>query len=223
MEQRLMELSGAPEYICIYDVESTGKGPRDEVVQLAYLIVKIKDLKIVGGRNFYCMSTVPFHAKASAVNKLNTKLVAELSGGKFIEELIIDDPYFMGNSNILFTSYNATFDNRLMNQSLGRNTDLYIKFGDLVSKPSSAKGRAHFCSANFAAAATGRGHTIRLSQIYNELVPSSRENKMEEVTAYTSYISRELGLSSGTLRAHDALFDCVMLWRLLGTLKKSWW
>lgn len=194
---------------CFYDVETTGIGRKDEVIQLAYILTD-ENLAIKKVFNSYCFSTRPINPDAEKVHGISRDLLLELSGGKFFEEIIRDNEEFFKSKDIIFTAYKDDFDRRVINQTLSNNTNMRVEFGSRIATPESARttGRHNLCSYRYLVATLNAGRSMRLTQMAKTHSPEFNLERMYQGLCH------KYNLQLTNNRPHDALYDSLAMWLL---------
>lgn len=208
--------------ICVLDVETTGRSARDEVIQLAYLIIDEDTMNLVHANSFYCFSNQRIDPGAYKAHGVNRETLLELSQGIYLEETLSKDPYFMGKVDdpILFTSFNAEFDLRMIRQTLYNNCDLTVNFGKEVARPSLATAeRSYFCSMKFLPAVLLGLQKTKLETLSNKTLAG----KYDDIPAMHRTLCKIYSLPAFKNSAHDALYDCILNWLLLKEAKEKRW
>lgn len=212
--------------IVIYDTEGTGTGRKDEVIQLAYIVTNMK-MEILGVFNKYCFSNRPIDPGAYAAHGIDRDTLLELSKKVFFEQIIANDPIFTPEKNVIsekdviFIAYNGSYDMRLINSTLANNTGGRIDFGEKITKISSAgkTGRYNLCAYEALKAHLNYGYPIKLTEMAKKYLPELSPRDLEDEY---KVICHRFKVDSGNSKAHDALYDAMITWRLL--LKyRGWW
>lgn len=200
----------------IYDIETTGLGNRDEVVQFSGFLTDAH-LAIEHMINFYCYTQVPLDPKAAAVNGLTAELLWKKSGGLSFEDQISNHMLnILKLEDLTWVEYNTNgFDHRVINQTLRQNGVKTINFGKEIALPGKSsgiytfnllKGLQNFCF-------NGRIHKLRQAATtlpYSEV----RINSMYTATC------QQFGLEDNAGSFHDSSYDAFVTWLLFYVYKK---
>lgn len=116
-------------YTCFFDVESTGLSSKDEVIQFGAVIVDSVTFKVQRVINRYFLCSMPVPAEATQVHGITDEMLVQKSNGQFFEDLVMTDPLFYKEPNVLFVSY-GNFDTRCCNQTLENSGYKSIYFGN---------------------------------------------------------------------------------------------
>lgn len=117
----------------VFDTETTGVYPDDEVVQFSGLLFD-ENQELLDVVNFYCNSSKLMPKEAENVHGLNNKILNELSKGLFFEDKIEQYPWLYNPKGIIFIGYNVSFDIRMVNNTLRLAGYETIDFGQEVPR-----------------------------------------------------------------------------------------
>lgn len=198
-------------YINIFDTEGTGIGNKDEVIQIAGVITDM-DLNIIRFYNEYCLATQDIAPEAYAVHNLDREALYKLSKGKYFEDVLDTMPWFK-NDDMLFISYNAAYDKRMINQTLVNMGFDKIDFGAQVQaiRKSLRPGRYNMCAMTSLRGPLNKGVNMQLGQA----VQRHSKYNLEALEGIFKLKCKQLGYVPKTSNLHDALFDSYVLWALL--------
>ena len=198
--------------ICFYDVESTGFGPKDEVIQIAGIITSW-DLKIHNAFNYFTFTNCPIDPRAREVHGLDINTVYKLSNGRYLEQIMDNElRWFREEQNIIFVAYNDEFDKRLINQTLIQNNCDGIDFGKKVHcLPRKASGRFNLDACALFAAALNNNIKWKLETY------SYKKTKytMDQIISMYKYMTSTLKVPTREKAHHDALFDAFIMWLIM--------
>lgn len=203
--------------IFILDVEATGTGNQDEVIQLAGWLTDSK-FNLLSFVNEYCYTEQENHPKAFEVHGIDKRKLHDLSKGQFIEDIIENTSVFH-REDVIFTSYNWPYDMRMINQSIAKQGLPKVEFGrnlgmfNRTIKP----GKYNVCSMNL------------LNQIYPNYKQGGREYNTNLMDIASKRLRQPLDSVEAEFRElcllnnipipqqlfHGALYDSFVLWKLL--------
>ena len=200
----------------IYDVETTGLGNRDEVIQLGGFLAD-ETLNLEKMINFYAYSQVHIDSKAAKVNGITPKMLWEKSKGLAFEDYVYDEMLdVLQLSDLTWVEYNNNgFDHRMINQTLRQNGFSGINFGKEVAIPRKEsgiftfnllKGLQNFCFD---------GKVRKLSQAVATLPYSEAR-----IDAMYQAACSKLGFNQQEAGFHDASYDAFVTWLLFYSYKK---
>lgn len=104
----------------IFDTETTDL--RGEVIQLSYMLVDGETFDVLDFDSFYCDTTARITKGAFDVHGINESILESLSGGRFLEDYLLNDPkkksVFIDGTGLVFMGYNVKFDIDSVNRTL---------------------------------------------------------------------------------------------------------
>jgi DNA polymerase III epsilon subunit-like protein len=201
----------------LYDTETTGLGPRDEVIQIAGILTDI-NLKPLYAVNRYCFSTVPIDPGAFNSHGITRTDLLKLSGGRFLEDVDDEIKFLREEKDLVCISYNHDFDGRLMNQTMTNNGLDKFDFGTKIAtlKRNLTAGRYNLCAMHLFTQVLNAGRKYDLKQL------AKTRSGYDEVTLfalYTEFAKRLSFTVDESRKYHDALFDVFLIWVLLSKYK----
>ena len=219
----------------LFDVESTGLGLHDEVIQFAGFLLQEDFATIEKIVNFYCDTDTPISAGALAAHHITATELHKRSGGVTFEQRyqILKDIF--DQDDITFITYNAAFDFRIFNQTLTNNGLAPYKFPPIETRLHKS-GRHSLCLMNASTEVANGGRKRKnietvlnkrvLTEFYNSLNingrlngiidPNDTDRLLQAMNAIYASICKQHNLEdSGTL--HNALYDTFLSWLILQT------
>ena len=192
----------------VFDVETTGLGSSDEVIQFAAVITN-EDFKAVETVNFYCYTQHPISDGAYKTHGIDKGSLYKLSGGKAFEDRIKDYPQLFKEKDLIWVEYSTNrFDQRLINQTLKNNGHPPIEFGSSIARLGKTKGIWSFSLCNALAALKFGGKARKLTQAVSLLpYPPGAVDRM-----YLKYIADNDGIPGAF---HNGEYDAFVTWLLL--------
>lgn len=112
--------------IVVFDVETTGLGKGDEVVQFSALVLD-EHFKSISATNFYCNTQVQMSSGAFAVHGLTKADIFQLSEGTVFEDNWLKFLESLEGHRIVWVPWNVAgtakngFDERIIDQTLANN------------------------------------------------------------------------------------------------------
>lgn len=197
----------------VFDTETTGLSGRDEVVQMAGLLLST-DLRLKKVINFYCYTQVPFNRRASEVNKLSAKEVRLRSNGKFFEDYYCSLDIFR-KTDLVWIGYNTGFDTSAINNTLENNGMPRHYFGKDITNLNVGSGIYQFDVLQMLSAMNG-GVRMRLTDVAKEL-----DYTKEQLDSMYSKLLRMINLDTG-IKEHNALYDVMITWLLVVRNRRVW-
>ena len=216
----------------IFDTETTGLGPRDEVVQFSGILLNDDDhYKIESVLNFYCETDVPSSEAAMAVHHLDQKILHKLSGGKTFEEQFANVLDFLGQfPDLTWVAYNYSFDQRMCRQTMVNNN---AKDPNLPMKEAilQRKGIHAFCCMDMCTSYIGHGRKMKnveaahhpdvMRDVYNnygiEKTLAKKGIRADDTAQMSGVIDKlysvVMKMATGFLPAahlHDSLYDSYL-------------
>lgn len=101
------------------DVETTGLGSRDKVIQIAYILTDL-DLNVIESGNEYLYTSYPISEEALRVHKINKMKLEILSKKKKFKDKYNKLKHLFEDKDITLIAHNAHLDLRQINQELQR-------------------------------------------------------------------------------------------------------
>lgn len=191
----------------ILDTETTDFN--GEVIQLAVAVLDER-FRVISFDSFYCDTNELVSKGAYEVHGLSNELVHKLSGGKYLEDYLLNDPKYKSlffEEDIVVMGFNVNFDvksinNTLLNTGMTLN-HLYSCHSPLVAQPGKSY---YFDLMKYARRRTGMVKGLNLSKAVELLVPYINADEAFE------NVRKKFGIESGT-NYHDAAFDtfCTIL------------
>lgn len=203
--------------IVIWDTETTDRGSQDEVIQFSSIVTNM-DLDIVGYIDRYCFTNVQISPAAENTHGINRKLLYELSGGKYFEDMLEEIP-ILRTGNFVFIAYNRKFDQRLVNQTLTNNGLDKFNFGkrmDGFLKRNLPLGRYNYCAMELLSKAINGGQVRPLEELCRTKSGETAESLQIKFRNFCKLFNIPVDEKA---KAHNALFDSFMTWVLLSSNK----
>jgi DNA polymerase III epsilon subunit-like protein len=207
---------GMDKDIVFWDTETTGLGPRAEVIQIAGLVTNI-DLvpKLVFNR--YCWSNQEIEEGAERQHGITRELLLEYSGGRFFEEVLEEIKFFKDNPNMMFIAYKQHFDMGVVNGTLMNNGYLPVEFGTEIRtlKRNLPEGRYNLDAMTLFANVLNGGKIRSLGEMASLKLNATPDQLTEEYNEFCKL----LPFSVPKKGLHDALYDSYLLRRMLNKFK----
>ncbi|MEY8333073.1 3'-5' exonuclease [Lachnospiraceae bacterium 47-T17] len=192
----------------VVDVETTGLGRKDEVIQFACILAD-ENFNAMKLYNTYCYTQHPIDPRAFAVHKLDKETLLKLSKGRTLEDNIVLMKDLFNQKDITWVEYsNNGFDLRLINQTLINNGASAVDFGKRTVKLDADVGIWNYSIMHGICNLLFGGRMVKLSQAVKSL-PYTEENIR---TMFRRYVSLNKTNSDGF---HNADFDAFVTWLLL--------
>lgn len=200
--------------LVLYDTETTGLGPKDEVIQYCCMILD-ESLNLMKIHDVYCMSTIQIDPGAFKVHNLTREFIYEKSHGKFFEELFEDIKKDFDDDIVIFVAFNDKFDMRLINQTLINANLPVFDFGEKINSLAQKKSGIYHLDLMKAAADyfNFRKGYISLDKTLEKLGKQDCINKYNDLNKITKYENDRDNYH------HNARFDVFALWYIIYNLK----
>lgn len=204
-------------YFMIFDTETTGLSPKDEVIQFAGLLVRtttreekeamkaagkpVKELKMSKFYNFYCDTIKSINPDAAKIHGIDKKKLKELSQGYTFEDNFLPIIKELEEFNICWIAYNVAFDKRIINQTLSNNGLPIFDFGKTKVTISDDNTTSNFCLMNAMTSLNTAGKRRKLAEVVDELGYTK-----EAIDKSFAIFAKQCGLDpKGSY--HDATYD----------------
>lgn len=192
----------------IFDVETTGLGNRDEVIQFACVIAD-EEFKAQTLYNEYFYTQHDISPGAAAVHRLSSELLFELSKGQTLEDFVLATPELFKDPDITWVEWSTSgFDRRMVNQTLVNNGVPPVDFGTKVTALRNEIGIHHYSLLHGVCNLRYGGKPRKLAQAAKDLPWS--EKQIESM--YNRYIQPASDLG---MRFHTADYDAFVSWLLM--------
>ena len=204
-------------HFMIFDTETTGLGPKDEVIQFAGLLLRttteqekqsmraagkpVKELKMMRFYNFYCDTIKSIDPGAAKIHGIDKKKLKELSEGYTFEDNFYPMIKELGDIDICWVAYNVAFDKRIINQTLENNGLPAFNFGKTKAAISRENTTTNFCLMNAMTSMNPAGKRRKLAEVVDSLGYSK-----EAIDNSFSVFAKQCGLESKGAY-HDATYD----------------
>lgn len=191
----------------VFDVETTGTGSKDEVVQFSALLLNEK-LKLQKVYNCFCSTQVTMDPEAARITGLDAKLLRELSKGKFFEDFYCTSDLFK-LKDVVWCGYNVEFDIGKVNNTLTQNGLDAHDFGRETKRLNKNEGSYYFDVMKLYSVAKRIDYYESLSKSARSL--SFSQEKLEAMYAKLLQITN----CEFDSKYHNALYDSMITWLLL--------
>lgn len=213
----------------VFDTEDTGVGRKDEVIQIGGILLDEK-LNMLRPFNEYFLSSVPVHKDAAAVTGLGSKQSQLLGRDRYFEDFYWENQDLFSEDDITWCAYNASYDIRMVNQTLQNNGIAPYNFGTQTTNLFDATTGHHYfdvmlsCKNGlglkyFPKLAACEAHTkytpSALAEMYNKIMKIIDSiNPSYDGVPFSEYVVSVMNVRNGSL-FHDALYDAMVTWLLM--------
>lgn len=204
-------------HLVFYDIESTGLGSKDEVIQFGAIITDM-NLHLVKVINKYSFTNMQIDPGAYAVHQLTLEDVYKYSRGKYFEEIVEEEKaLFRDSKNLIWIGYNDKADKRLINQTLENNGITPINFGRKISMidHSLKKGVYNLDAMDLFVKALNGGRKGKLGYFVHNHAGIDFDRLQDVYKKFT----KRLSFVSPRDGAHDAVYDSFVVWWIMSQHK----
>jgi DNA polymerase III epsilon subunit-like protein len=200
--------------LVVLDTETTSLGSTAEVIQFCGIYLdegfNIRDIAC-----FYCMTDTIISEGAVAVHGIDNATLAGVSAvngiPKYFEEMI-SKVEWMHKGDIRYSSYNWSFDKRVMDSTLTMQGFKPLELGPLYPTPF-FEGRGCFDSMMYLCNLFGGGRRMKLGVLFDRVFKGAAlHSKFSE---FVDNYRAKFKINSVKNTAHDAFYDTMMVCMLL--------
>ena len=194
----------------IFDTETTGTGPKDEVIQFSAIITN-ENFVIENLVDFYCYTQHPINAHAFNVHHISKEMLFKLSKGLTFEDQWEKHASMLDIPDVVWVDWSiGGFDQRMINQPLVNNgLHDYFTFPRVRDLAQCQKGKYSFDLMRLVSEKFGE-HSMKLTNAVRTL-------KIDKAAIDKLYrlLLKSVGINCGeNVNYHDSSYDAFATYLL---------
>lgn len=200
----------------LFDVETTGLGKFDEVIQFCCFTFEDQFKVCKSMHDFYCMTTRPISPKALAVHNITAEKLRKLSDEKFFEEYFYElKKNFSKDCMFIYYSFSG-FDMRLVNQTLQNQNLPAFNFGKKTDSLRPKTGIYNYDLQSAISSYLGKRRACRLEEAVRLVSKDNVDTVKRRYLNFNKAITKTCDSDiQNDQMFHNARFDVFCMWYLL--------